>query len=473
MNTALGGKVDKVNGKQLSTEDFTTTLKQKLESLSNYNDDEIQTAVQSLQTQLNTLVSGNANDAINSFNEIIAFLDGIKDSQDLSSIIASIEQQIASKQDVISDLAAIRAGAAKGATALQSHQDISGKLDKTEAASTYLTKTDASSTYLGKTAKAADSTKADSATKATQDGSGNVITSTYATKTELSSKGTYSKPSGGIPKNDLASAVQTSLGKADTALQSYTEQYKGTVTGVKINSTTKNPSNGVVDLGAVITEHQDISGKQDLISDLSSIREGANKGATSIQPDDIVTNSTAGLMSAADKTKLDEIASGAEANVQSDWNVSDVNADAFIKNKPTKVSKFYNDSNYIVDDFIPDGIYAVTADNQLVDYTKGDGNFKGIALIRGPHKFMIAKNNLGDYTQNLYWGKNLYTKDVAGINNFYKGFGTSYSQDYTTWDQDQSAVISDFNGKANTQAIIKSYKEHGVSMDDQDMCKVL
>lgn len=31
--------------------------------------------------------------------------------------------------------------------------------------------------------------------------------------------GTYSKPSGGIPKSDLASAVQTSLGKADTALQ--------------------------------------------------------------------------------------------------------------------------------------------------------------------------------------------------------------------------------------------------------------
>ena len=31
--------------------------------------------------------------------------------------------------------------------------------------------------------------------------------------------GTYSKPSGGIPKSDLASAVQTSLGKADSAYQ--------------------------------------------------------------------------------------------------------------------------------------------------------------------------------------------------------------------------------------------------------------
>lgn len=33
--------------------------------------------------------------------------------------------------------------------------------------------------------------------------------------------GTYSKPDGGIPKADLAAAVQTSLGKADTALQSH------------------------------------------------------------------------------------------------------------------------------------------------------------------------------------------------------------------------------------------------------------
>ncbi len=38
--------------------------------------------------------------------------------------------------------------------------------------------------------------------------------------TNWNNKGTYSKPSGGIPKTDLASAVQTSLGKADTAIQS-------------------------------------------------------------------------------------------------------------------------------------------------------------------------------------------------------------------------------------------------------------
>ena len=50
--------------------------------------------------------------------------------------------------------------------------------------------------------------------------------------------------------------IRQGAAKGATALQSYTEQYKGTVTGVKINGTTKNPSSGVVDLGTVITSHQ-------------------------------------------------------------------------------------------------------------------------------------------------------------------------------------------------------------------------
>ena len=44
---------------------------------------------------------------------------------------------------------------------------------------------------------------------------------TTGEKYTWNNKGTYSKPSSGIPKTDLASAVQTSLGKADTALQNH------------------------------------------------------------------------------------------------------------------------------------------------------------------------------------------------------------------------------------------------------------
>ena len=52
----------------------------------------------------------------------------------------------------------------------------------------------------------------------------------------------------------------------------------------------------------------------------------------------------------AEKTKLAGIAEGAEANVQSDWNVSDSSPDAFIKNKPQNLvqdaSYVHTDNNF-------------------------------------------------------------------------------------------------------------------------------
>ena len=62
-------------------------------------------------------------------------------------------------------------------------ETLDAKLD----ASAAFTKAAADKLYLGKTAKAVSATSADSATKATQDASGNVITSTYATKAEVTS----------------------------------------------------------------------------------------------------------------------------------------------------------------------------------------------------------------------------------------------------------------------------------------------
>lgn len=45
VNTALEGKVDKVTGKGLSTNDYTTAEKEKLESLSNYDDADIKASI--------------------------------------------------------------------------------------------------------------------------------------------------------------------------------------------------------------------------------------------------------------------------------------------------------------------------------------------------------------------------------------------------------------------------------------------
>ena len=58
---------------------------------------------------------------------------------------------------------------------------------------------------------------------------------TTGEKYTWNNKGTYSKPSGGIPKTDLASAVQTSLGKADSALQSHQTIKQDGITGATVN----------------------------------------------------------------------------------------------------------------------------------------------------------------------------------------------------------------------------------------------
>ena len=109
------------------------------------------------------------------------------------------------------------------------------------------------------------------AASATGERIGNIFTDTNGFVTEENKttwNGKYSKPNGGIPKTDLDNSVQASLNKADTALQ--TEQYTGTITGITMNGKSKGTS-GVVNLGTVITAHQNISGKENISNKVTSI----------------------------------------------------------------------------------------------------------------------------------------------------------------------------------------------------------
>lgn len=85
----------KVEGKGLSTNDFTDELKAKLETIIPNDISELEAEVDKLETTLNTLVSGNASNAIESFNEIIAFLENVSDKETLGGIIAGINTRIA------------------------------------------------------------------------------------------------------------------------------------------------------------------------------------------------------------------------------------------------------------------------------------------------------------------------------------------------------------------------------------------
>lgn len=161
---------------------------------------------------------------------------------------------------------------------------------------------------------------------------------TDSEKSTWNGKGTYSKPSTGIPKTDLASAVQTSLGKADNAqplLVSGTtiKTINGTsLLGSGNIDVSGGGSGGSVDsvngkTGTVVLDAEDVGAlpntttipsalsqlsddsthrtvtdtqkntwdaKQAAISDLSTIRTGAAAGATAVQPGSLATVATSG-----------------------------------------------------------------------------------------------------------------------------------------------------------------------------------
>lgn len=105
------------------------------------------------------------------------------------------------------------------------------------------------------------------------------------------------------------------------------------------------------------------------------------------------------------KTKLEGIASGAEVNVQSDWNQSDSSADDFIKNKPTIPTDFVSKANggTFEGDIVVDkqngtssavGFSRITLGNDTPNGTAG--NSKGIVSIygKGAYRGSIGATNL-------------------------------------------------------------------------------
>ena len=167
--TRLAQKVDKVSGKGLSTNDYTTPEKNKLASLENYDDTEIRQLIDAKQPRGNylteetdptvpnhvkTITQNNITNWNNKQEQLVSGTN-IKTINN-TSILGSGNIEIESGGSDYEDL-----------ENLPSINDVELKGNKTS-----------------------------------------------------SDLGLYSKPSGGIPKTDLESDVQTSLGKADTAIQS-------------------------------------------------------------------------------------------------------------------------------------------------------------------------------------------------------------------------------------------------------------
>lgn len=133
----------------------------------------------------------------------------------------------------------------------------------------------------------------------------------HVTTTDKSTwNGKYAKPSTGIPKTDLASAVQTSLGKADTAYQKpstgipASDLASGVIPTVptQLSQLTADSTHRTV----TDTEKSTWNGKQNAISDLATIRSGAAAGATALQsvPSTYRTASAQDIIDAGKQDKL-------------------------------------------------------------------------------------------------------------------------------------------------------------------------
>ena len=91
---ALANYVQVVAGKQLSTEDFTTALKNKLIGLENYNDAAVVASIAAVNSRLDTLIGTSASEAIDTFQEIEAFLQGITDTKTLTGLLSDLKAEI-------------------------------------------------------------------------------------------------------------------------------------------------------------------------------------------------------------------------------------------------------------------------------------------------------------------------------------------------------------------------------------------
>lgn len=248
-------------------------------------------------------------------------------------------------------------------------------------------------------------------------------------------EGGYTPPVGGIPKTDLAPDVQTSLGKADTALQSFTEtdptvpswakqptkptytaqevgalpadtpiptktsdlnNDSGFITeddipeGTVVEPATAAPSmDGTAAVGSSAKYaredhvHPHDTSKQDTISDLVAIRSGAALGATALQPTGMdnapTANSNNPVKSGGIKQYVDEAVANAEVTVISQGSFGVLNSlaststsDALSANKGRELDQAkVNKSDIAMEESVTYNGSVGTIDNTYIKYSNG------------------------------------------------------------------------------------------------------
>ena len=200
----LNNKVDKVNGKGLSTNDYTNTYKDKLDS-----------------------IASGAEVNQNAFSNFLVGSTTISADGKTDTLTLTAGSNITLAPDATNDKITITATDTTYSAATTSTAGLMSAADKTKL----------NGIATGATKISVDSSMSSSSTNPVQN---KVVNSAISAK--------YTKPSTGIPKSDLASAVQTSLEKADTAIQSLSGYATETYVDNKIivSSTTPTVTEGKI-----------------------------------------------------------------------------------------------------------------------------------------------------------------------------------------------------------------------------------
>ena len=221
-------------------------------------------------------------------------------------------------------------------TVITAHQDISGKADKSATVSNVAY--DTTNKKITKTINGTTTDVVSVATLKTDLGSMPASDVYDWAKAETKPTYTYSEvgaASSGHGHNVVTSGSSTTSGgfmsqadkqKLDGIAAGATANV-GTITGIKMNGSSKG-SSGVVDLGTVITAHQDISGKADKSATVSNVAYDSTNakitktinGTTS----DVVTVST--LKSALGSMPASDVYAWAKASTKPSYSASEVGA---------------------------------------------------------------------------------------------------------------------------------------------------
>ena len=204
--TQLGTKVDKVKGKQLSTEDFTAALKTSLESLpGEISGKYVKPSGGIPKTDLSSEVQASLNKADSAIQDISSKVNNSTYTEDKKTFALKTEIPTTLPASDVSAWAKESVKPTYTATEIGLDQvNNTSDMDKPISTATQAALDDKVDKVPGKQLSTEDFTAA-------------LKTSLESLPGEISGK--YVKPSGGIPKTDLSSEVQASLNKADSAIQ--------------------------------------------------------------------------------------------------------------------------------------------------------------------------------------------------------------------------------------------------------------